>query len=85
MDFICVTGFFTSGRPQVHMLLDILTANQIYQTERYKDVWGAEGISGRVKFLPLGLGCPKQAFAKIATPRSLLPMKFTITLTTVQR
>jgi hypothetical protein len=26
---------------------------------------GAEGISGRVKFLPLvGLGCPKQAFAK---------------------
>ncbi|SMG63249.1 hypothetical protein BMETH_155411042315, partial [methanotrophic bacterial endosymbiont of Bathymodiolus sp.] len=34
MDFICVTGFFTSGRPQVHMFLDILTANQIYQTER---------------------------------------------------
>jgi hypothetical protein len=38
MDFICVTGFFTSGRPQVHMFLDILTAHQIYHTERYKGV-----------------------------------------------
>jgi hypothetical protein len=47
------------------MLLDILTANQIYQTERYKDVWGAEGISGRVKFLPLAwAGMPKTSFRK---------------------
>jgi hypothetical protein len=45
------------------MFLDILTANQIYQTERYKDVWGAEGISGRVKFLPLAwAGMPKTSF-----------------------
>ena len=58
------------------MFLDILTANQIYQTERYKDVWGAdvwgaEGISVvALSFCRLlGLGCPKQAFAKIATPR----------------
>ena len=47
------------------MFLDILTANQIYQTERYKDVWGAEGISGRVKFLPLAwAGMPKTSFRK---------------------
>jgi hypothetical protein len=47
------------------MFLDILTANQIYQTERYKDVWGAEGISGRVKFLPLAwVGMPKTSFRK---------------------
>ncbi|WP_167374369.1 hypothetical protein [Bathymodiolus platifrons methanotrophic gill symbiont] len=36
------------------------------EVARTQDVWGAEGISGRVK-----LGCPKQAFAKIATPRPL--------------
>jgi len=32
---------------------------------------GRRRISGRVKFLPLAwAGCPKQAFTKIATPRS---------------
>jgi hypothetical protein len=47
------------------MFLDILTANQIYQTERYKDVWGAEGISGRVKFLLLAwAGMTKTSFRK---------------------
>ncbi|MEO1883730.1 MAG: hypothetical protein ABGX71_09225 [Methyloprofundus sp.] len=35
------------------------------EVARTQDVWGAEGIRGRVKFLLLGLGCPKQA-AKIA-------------------
>jgi hypothetical protein len=30
-----------------------------------KDVWGAEGISGRVKFLPLAwAGMPKTSFRK---------------------
>jgi len=32
---------------------------------RTQDVWGAEGISGRVKFLPLAwAGIPKTSFRK---------------------
>ncbi|MCK5869929.1 MAG: hypothetical protein KAG45_04700, partial [Methyloprofundus sp.] len=32
---------------------------------RTQDVWGAEGISGRVKFLPLAwAGMPKTSFSK---------------------
>ncbi|WP_221901562.1 hypothetical protein [Bathymodiolus platifrons methanotrophic gill symbiont] len=32
---------------------------------RTQDVWGAEGISGRVKFLPLAwAGMPKTSFRK---------------------
>jgi hypothetical protein len=35
------------------------------ETERYKDVWGAEGISGRVKFLLLAwAGMTKTSFRK---------------------
>ncbi|TXL21544.1 hypothetical protein BMR06_00435 [Methylococcaceae bacterium HT5] len=41
------------------------------EVARTQDVWGAEGISAvALSFCRLlGLGCPKQAFAKIATPR----------------
>ncbi|TXL07958.1 hypothetical protein BMR09_04040 [Methylococcaceae bacterium CS3] len=40
---------------------------------RTQDVWGAEGISGRVKFLPLAwAGMPKTSFRKNSdSPRSL--------------
>ncbi|MDP2203769.1 MAG: hypothetical protein Q8K07_17245, partial [Methylicorpusculum sp.] len=40
------------------------------ETRRRGRIGAAGGISGRVFFCCLiGLGCPKQAFAKIATPR----------------
>ncbi|TXL00885.1 hypothetical protein BMR02_04855 [Methylococcaceae bacterium HT1] len=35
------------------------------EVARTQDVWGAEGISGRVKFLPLAwAGMPKTSFRK---------------------
>ncbi|MEO1883029.1 MAG: hypothetical protein ABGX71_05495 [Methyloprofundus sp.] len=35
------------------------------EVARTQDVWGAEGISGRVKFLPLAwAGIPKTSFRK---------------------
>jgi hypothetical protein len=37
-----------------------------------QDGWGAAGIERSRDFCRLlGLGCPKQAFAKIATPRAV--------------
>ncbi|WP_221901507.1 hypothetical protein [Bathymodiolus platifrons methanotrophic gill symbiont] len=41
---------------------------------RTQDVWGAEGISGRVKFLPLAwAGMPKTSFRKNSdSPHGLL-------------
>jgi hypothetical protein len=37
----------------------------IKEVVRTQDVWGAEGISGRVKFLPLAwAGMPKTSFRK---------------------
>ncbi|GFO76111.1 hypothetical protein BPLS_P3715 [Bathymodiolus platifrons methanotrophic gill symbiont] len=46
------------------------------EVARTQDVWGAEGISGRVKFLPLAwAGMPKTSFRKnsdspLASPNS---------------
>jgi hypothetical protein len=48
----------------------IKTTKALIETEasevaRTQDVWGAEGISGRVKFLPLAwAGMPKTSFRK---------------------
>ncbi|TXL11463.1 hypothetical protein BMR08_04635 [Methylococcaceae bacterium CS2] len=44
------------------------------EVARTQDVWGAEGISGRVKFLPLAwAGMPKTSFRKNSD--SPLPFK----------
>ncbi|MEO1887467.1 MAG: hypothetical protein ABGX72_08885, partial [Methyloprofundus sp.] len=43
------------------------------EVARTQDVWGAEGISGRVKFLPLAwAGMPKTSFRKNSDSPSLL-------------
>ncbi|SMG64873.1 hypothetical protein BMETH_2801130330565, partial [methanotrophic bacterial endosymbiont of Bathymodiolus sp.] len=44
------------------------------EVARTQDVWGAEGISGRVKFLPLAwAGMPKTSFRKNSdSPRRFL-------------
>ena len=53
------------------------------EVARTQDVWGAEGISGRVKFLPLAwAGMPKTSFRKNSDSpqqrvRERLPLKIT--------
>ncbi|TXL15363.1 hypothetical protein BMR04_11820 [Methylococcaceae bacterium HT3] len=43
------------------------------EVARTQDVWGAEGISGRVKFLPLAwAGMPKTSFRKNSDSPQLL-------------